>query len=62
MQNKPNSRNTKMNIGPVMTNYYEHKTLLRPLAKQTQSNPISVPDLLACRLLTGLTEAINTCF
>ena len=32
-----------MSISPVMTKNYEHEMPLRPLAKQTQSNPISDP-------------------
>jgi len=51
-QNKPNSKpikpnliNAKMNLNPVMTKYYEQKTPLRPPAKQTQSNPISLTIL-----------------
>ncbi|MHC4737936.1 MAG: hypothetical protein ACYS9Y_03430 [Planctomycetota bacterium] len=41
MQNKPNFSNNLMNINPPMKNCYEQKPPLRPLAKQTQSNPIS---------------------
>ena len=40
MQKKPNFSNRPMSINPVKTNYYEHKTPLRPPPKQTQSNPI----------------------
>jgi hypothetical protein len=46
MQNKPNFLDNPMNINPFMTNYYEHKTSLRPPAKQTQSNPISDPAII----------------
>jgi hypothetical protein len=60
MQNKPNFLRYKMSINPVMKKHYEQKTPLRPPPKQSQSNPISAPDFLSCRLLTGLTEAINT--
>ena len=39
MQNKPNFLVAQIGLSPVMTNYYEHKTPLRPSSKQTQFMP-----------------------
>ena len=47
MQNKPNFLNNQMSISQVMTEHYEHKMPLRPPAKQTQLNPISLAILSA---------------
>jgi len=41
MQNKPNSRKTKMNLNFYLEKGYENKPCFRVLVKQTQSNPIS---------------------
>jgi len=55
---KPNLKNAKMNLSPVMTKHYEQKTLLPPSAKQsqfqTQSNPISIVFLQPSAVLGKL--------
>ena len=68
-KSNPISEMLKMKLSSVKTRDYENKQLCalrenKPNSnpKQTQSNPISAPDFLAYRLLTELTEAINTCF
>jgi len=44
---KPNLKKVKMNVGSVKTKDYRNESRLRPPAKQTQSNPISLAILSA---------------
>jgi hypothetical protein len=40
MQNKANLLDTQMNVSYCLTKYYENKSGLLTMEKQTQSNPI----------------------
>jgi len=53
MQNKPNSRKTKMKLNSYLTGDYENKAQLQTQQKQTQSNPISKPGTLFSKLPTS---------